>query len=206
MDVDGHSLDGPAPMTSVGGPIDWLDDPAPARRAAWACLVAQQGGGSDRETIGQALDELVRGFEPRQWFIAKRGVIYGSSALLRALVAHAGAEDEGGSLRVYTREVLERLLRHVEVRRADALRLAGGAPSDAVQAIERARFTIALLEGSRLEGDLRLLNAAMKRNDLQLTALTPRARARDATWWLEVAHHAECLALQERCFEEAFGA
>ena len=186
------------------GAFDWLQAPEQASRAALACLVAERSGCIPSTQIHAVLTELVSGFEPRQWFIARRGVLHGTSALLRALISYVHGHSDDDPLGRYVGEVLDRLLKHVEVRREEALRLAETARPDASQAQERIRFTFALLEGSAAFGDLRLLNAALKRNDLHLAELCRKGRHRDDLWWIELAAYASSIALQERHMKDAF--
>lgn len=67
--------------------------------------------------------------------------------------------------------------------------------------LERLRFTLALLEGASRRGDLRLLNAALKRNDGQLLALR-RRRHPEARSPRVALHYAASVVLQERMLRE----
>lgn len=184
--------------------FDWLGSPEPACRSAWACLDALRDATTDRVELAERVRALCDGLPPRQWFVARRGCIYGTSALLRAAIGLVQLDAADSALRGYVLEVVERLLKHVEVRREAALRLAPGGPPRASQPLERIRFTLALLEAAGAFADLRLLNAALKRNDIHLTELARRGRPRDHAWWLELACHAESLAIQEQRLCEVF--
>ncbi|MEN8182917.1 MAG: hypothetical protein ABFS46_10330 [Myxococcota bacterium] len=133
------------------------DDPA----ARALCLVVLAGLRRGEVGIGAAHDVAWRtamGIEPKRWFL-RRGVVFGTSNLLRILLG-SGTEHE-----TYTAEVCERLLRHVEVRRDDALLLRSGPDQPFEARLERLRFTHALLDAAARFRDLRFLNAALKLSD-----------------------------------------
>ena len=66
----------------------------------------------------------------------------------------------------YTRDICDRLIRHLEVRREDYLPFwAATRPGDASDELEKLRFTLALLDASFHFADDRYLNAALKAND-----------------------------------------
>lgn len=144
----GASLDSPSPE---GG------EP-PAASLALVLLATLRTGRLAAPAAREAAGKIAEGLEPRRWF-PRAGVRYGSANLLRTLLAASGAERDA-----YVAEVCERLLRHVEVLREESLRLPGDR-SRVQRALEQLRFTHALLDVCERFGDLRFLNAALKRND-----------------------------------------
>ena len=154
------------------------------------------------------LEVLCGSLKPRHWFL-KRGALYGSADLLRVLIAalrlgHTGLEE-------YTRDVCDRLLRHLEVRRSEWLPFRGESqPADACEPLERVRFTLALLDAAEHFGDLRLLNASLKANDWHLQLLRSRSMGRlsagrPANAAMLQLHYLHGLARQERMLQERFG-
>ncbi len=160
----------------------WSKTPLQAKDAA---TVLRNGLGDDRwrgESAANAALQMLQAHPPREWFLFKRGTYFGSSRLIDFLI-HACALDpvharnrnvrEGTNLLlVGTVEVLDRLIRHVEVRRGDALGFATDSitPNDD-PLTERLRFAIALIEASDIFDDLRYLNTAMKLIDSALQKL-----------------------------------
>ena len=159
----------PAPSLDDG----WQEDPeAIVRLAAWSAetAAALQAGGTDPASADAALASVTERFPARTWFL-KRGVLFGTAALLRALVAVAGAP--GAQTRDYTRDVCDRFLRHLEVRRDGWLPFrAAGRPADACEEIEKLAFTHALLDATETFQDFRYLNAALKAMDWHHLALS----------------------------------
>ena len=151
---------------------EWQEDAEEVQR-----LAAHGEGLFGRLTRGELgaeegdarLAEVAAVFAPRTWFL-KRGVLFGTSPLLRALVAVADAPS--ARTRDYTRDVCDRFLRHLEVRRDGWLPFrACGRPRNACEELERIRFTHALLDASERFDDLRYLNAALKATDWNHAAL-----------------------------------
>jgi len=160
----------------------WAETPLEARDAA---AVLRDGLGDEnwcRENAANAAIQMLHAHPPREWFLFKRGTYFGSSRLIDFLI-HVCALDptnarspdvrEGTDpLLVGTVEVLDRLIRHIEVRRGDALGFATNsvAPDDD-SLTERLRFAIALIEASEIFQDIRYLNTAMKLVDVALKEL-----------------------------------
>jgi len=170
----------------------------PAQLTAALLPAAFAGRRVGGDALAGALETLTASLEPRRWFLRK-GAFYGTAGLLRGLLRHpeASAAD-------YTRDVCERLLRHVELRGHEALPFRPETlPSDAAPEVERARYGLALVEASRRFGDLRYLNAAIKMADLRHWDL--RRRAKRSRSSLLVLHHAAAVALQERTMQEELG-
>ena len=120
-----------------------------------------------------------------RWFL-RRGAWYGSAALMRAL-ALAGHEPSG-------RRLFDRLLRHVEVRREGALAfLPESLPADAEPDLERARFSLALVDAAIRWRDLRYLNAALKLSDYRHRQLGADQKLAAPVGLA----HAACIARQE---------
>lgn len=151
--------------------------------------------------------------EPRHWFLVAKGVRYGSADLLRSAVGLLGREIRGGSpaasgpeLRDYLRETLDRLIRHVEVRREAALGFAPESlPPEADSTLERLRFTLALLEGARVFADVRYLNTALKLDDWHLRVLRrDRGAASDPRVASRFLHYLVALSAQEEHMQEIF--
>jgi hypothetical protein len=176
----GASLEKSGSMLARSG--IWSSDPESAARA---CAVVLRGLSLD--SWAQAVAPKVAGdalaaLPPKEWFIHKRGTFYGTASLLDFLIeVNARMSDRSPDLRpedgfhpirTGTLDVLDRLIRHVEVRRNDALRFAAPAPrEDDDTLLERMRFAIALIEAAELFGDLRYLNSAMKLIDNALVDL-----------------------------------
>jgi hypothetical protein len=160
----------------------WAEMPLVARGAA---AVLRDGLGDEnwcRENAANAAIQMLHTHPPREWFLFKRGTYFGSSRLIDFLI-HVCALDptnarspdvrEGtNSLLVGTVEVLDRLIRHIEVRRGNALGFATNSITPDDDALtERLRFAIALIEASEIFQDLRYLNTAMKLVDVALREL-----------------------------------
>jgi len=169
-----------------------------ARRSATRMLVAVQLG-TPVEAVREPLFALAATLDPPRWLLRK-GTAYGGSALLRALVglAAAGGGEPPDAL---TRSLCERLLRHVEVRREEALAfLPESLPRDPRPPRERLRFAAALLEAAEHYRDARYLNAALKLVDWHLAG--PGRRGTDPVTGL---HYAFAVARQERLMRELLG-
>jgi len=160
----------------------WAEAPLAAREAA----AVLRGGLGDhdwcRENAVNASIRMIHAHPPREWFLFKRGTYFGSSHLIDFLIhvcaldpANAKSPDvrEGTDpLLVGTTEVLDRLIRHIEVRRGDALGFATNSITpDDDPLTERLRFAIILIEASEIFQDLRYLNTAMKLVDASLREL-----------------------------------
>ncbi|MCR9095925.1 MAG: hypothetical protein NXI30_17015 [bacterium] len=147
----------------------WTTKGEATGRAAWARLDHER---TNERDVAALLDS----FPPERWFIFKRGVFPGTSVLLADLVRWADTQGDAprdpairstgsAALRALV-DVLDRLIKHIEVRRNDALPFhvdaARQTRSEAAAQVERLRFAMALIEASRVFGDLRYLNTAMK--------------------------------------------
>jgi hypothetical protein len=167
---------------------DALAPEAPA--ASLLLLAAQRAGGLSAASSAKLVRELSEGLPPRRWFV-RAGTPRGTANLLRSLIAAGLPEAD---------ELLERLLRHVEIRREEALRLR--TPGSVGQEnLERLRYTLALLEGAAWRRDLRFLNAALKLNDAHLLTLR-RTRGQGALRNRLELHYLASVALQERELRE----
>lgn len=178
------------------GPAPAAERPVDPREAALLAAALRRGWVAPEAADG-ALLRAASSLEPRRWF-GRTGPPEGAASLLRALLA-APAKGPGEA---YVLDVCERLLRHVEVRRGEALRLRGEAalpPGRA--ALERLRFALALLDAARREGDLRFLNAALKRVDTEHRLLRRRLRGRGPGGPLLRLHYAAAVADQEVLME-----
>jgi hypothetical protein len=167
---------------TLGGDDAWTQDPMLARRSA---ATLQRGLESDawaqQSAHATAADALLA-HPPRKWFLFKRGTFFGTSQLLVFLICvcardHAAATDpdvrkSSDPVQTGSIEVLDRLIRHVEVRRGDALEFVeASVAADDDALTERMRFALALIEASTIFADLRYLNTAMKLVDAALVEL-----------------------------------
>lgn len=205
---EGDESDSPAMQAMQAE--EWQEDPAAVnalRVAGTRILAGLRTGRLSRDAADRRLGPLTRGFPPRRWFLA-RGPLYGSANLLRALIEVAAGDPAAAA---YTRDVCDRLLRHVEVRRADCLRFrVESRPADACDALEKLRFTHALLDASACFGDPRYLNAALKANDWHCQGLSGRglvgaASGRPETAMLLRLFYVESVCRQEARMREGFG-
>ena len=167
---------------------------------AWAGRLPSEEGVRYAEAIAAAL-------EPKHWFLVKRGVLPGSADALRFLL-YVVRENPGGvgieTTRTYVEQVLERALRHIEVKREDALQLSR-APGSADELLERLRFSHSLLDAWDSLSDLRFLNLALKTQDWHLRRLQRSpAGSRDARWTLHFLYYLSAYARQERAMKDAF--
>jgi hypothetical protein len=170
--------------------------PDPRRLARLDAALAAGAGVAEAAPVLQA---HAFALEPRGWFLLK-GTGYGTAHLLRALLRTVRASPDH-PLASYTREVCDRLIRHVEVRRLQSLAFRREAlPVGADPRAERSRFALALVEATETFGDLRYLNTALKLNDWQLRH--QRRRAASATARL---HYAVAIGRQERAMREVLG-
>ncbi|MBW2270501.1 MAG: hypothetical protein JRH16_18200 [Deltaproteobacteria bacterium] len=175
------------------GPAD-----ADASRAAarLTLLAASLSSSAAPRAFAAPLRAHAEAFEPRQWFL-RRGVRYGTSQLLRSLLRASGGQHLP-DLAPYAREVCDRLMRHVEVRRQDCLPFeANSLPNDAEPIVERLRFAIALVEAAWAFEDLRYLNSALKLFDWSLDSVRRGAVSRAAS-----LHYAVGIGRQERAMRE----
>lgn len=192
-------------------PARWEDDPETAAACSTSlfgrlCRGEVEAG----EAIAQ-LRALADGFEPRRWFPLKRGTLYGSADLLRAVIRLCeivGPEPppDAEPLRAYARAVLDRTIRHLEVRRDAALELASASRAAGADVdLDRLRFSLALLDGAELFSDLRYLNSALKVQDWMLRRLQDtKPGARDRLWTLRFLHYLSALDRQEEQMRRAF--
>jgi hypothetical protein len=170
--------------------------PEPRRFARLDAALAAGAGVADAAPVLQAHASAL---EPRGWFLLK-GTGYGAAHLLRALLRTVRASPDH-PLASYTREVCDRLIRHVEVRRQQSLAFRSEAlPLGADPRVERSRFALALVEATETFGDLRYLNTALKLNDWQLRH--QRRRVASATARL---HYAVAIGRQESAMREVLG-
>ncbi len=140
----------------------WSRDAAAATEASRHLLVSLLEARSPRATLLSASSGALAALPPRSWFLFKRGTFFGSSTLLMSLVRMRAIVGQN-ELDPTVREVLDRLIRHIEVRRNEALGFATGAPIESSAALaERLRFALCLIEASAAFADLRYLNTAMK--------------------------------------------
>lgn len=163
----------PTPDTTAFVEDAWSESPATTRRAAWARL-AQPTASSDE------IEAVLEAFPPKRWFVFKRGVFLGSATLLAFFVRWAGTEGSAAKHADIRRtgtlslqgvvDVLDRLIKHIEVRRNEALPFHPGAESldEAEARIERLRFAMVLIEASCVFDDLRYLNTGLKLVDRAL--------------------------------------
>lgn len=176
-----------------------------AAARTWAAIVTGTLTPMDGDRL---LEGIARSFAPRLWFL-KRGALYGSADLLRALIRVAEAPD--AATLAYTRDVCERFLRHLEVRRDDYLPFREHSrPPDAYDELERLRFTAALLDASERFDDPRFLNAALKANDWHWRALRSAegqrlTRAQPETARLARLHYAHEFERQEALLHARYG-
>jgi hypothetical protein len=186
----------------------WHEDPGRVDEARAHCARALTRLVAFQRVPEALLATLCANLEPRHWFL-KRGALYGTADLLRALIGALRLGHIG--LEMYTRDVCDRLLRHLEVRRQKWLPFRSESrPADACEPLERVRFTLALLDAAAHFEDLRLLNAALKANDWHLQLLRSRGArrleaARPVTAGSLQIHYLASLARQERMLQERFG-
>lgn len=196
----------PSPPPALAS--DWREDPvavAALREAAARAFARLAADPDAAAAVAPVLAAWADALPARLWF-PKRGALFGTGRLLRALIAVADLPD--AATRDYTRDVCDRFLRHLEVRRVDYLPFrphslaAGDCPEE-----EKLLFTHALLDASERFGDLRCLNAALKANDWHHRALRsgrparqhPEAAARVRHLYLDAFRR------QEALMHEAFG-
>lgn len=210
-----------APASSLGtasgspiaapAPARWEDDPETAAACAASLLGRLWSGEVETGEATARLRALADGFEPKRWFLLKRGTLHGSADLLRSVlrlcdVVGSEPRPDAEPLREYARAVLDRAVRNLEVRRDAAFELAdasrdAGADVD----LERLRFSLALLDGAELYSDLRYLNSALKLQDWLLRRLQGmKPTARDRLWTLRFLHYLSALARQEEQMRSAF--
>ena len=160
-------------------------------------------------TTLEVVERLSGTLKPKRWF-PSTGTPYGVSFLFRSLV-HLCRTTGRTSLRDKLRKIGERLLRHVEVRRQDALKFdRTGLPDDASVLMEHLRFTIGMLEMARLFQDTRFFNAALKMNDwhyrkVRRLSLPSRTDPVGMVPILIVLHYVQSITEQEKLMVECFG-
>jgi hypothetical protein len=114
------------------------------------------------EDATDILSAVMENLPGKDWF-PSTGAIYGTSYVLRSFLA---LRDRPRVFADYARDVSERLLRHLEVRRHRALQFrTESVPVDASYLLERIRFTLSILDAADLYCDARYLNAVLKAND-----------------------------------------
>jgi hypothetical protein len=161
--------------------FDWDTDAGAAvllREEAPILAGALRAGWAKVDAAGPRLDNWTR-VRPARWFLKKGGVL-GCGDLLRALLART-RDGAPGPEDAYTRDVCDRLLRHLEVKRDDWLPFRAPLPAAKAER-ERITFTHALLDAFEIYEDARYLNAALKANEwhsARLASPTPNASADD---------------------------
>ncbi len=96
--------------------------------------------------------------------VSRAGIPMGTSAMLASLL-----ELEGLSAGDFVLECIERMMRHVELRRTQAFPPIAGTSGDDLW-LEKHQAAILLARASDILGDLRYLNAALKLNDFAYRA------------------------------------
>jgi hypothetical protein len=158
-------------------------------RAARSVSIAARAG--DQAWARAALEPLAGAIEAKRWFVAA-GVRAGLAEALRALIASGVHES-------YACDVAERLLRHVEVKRADALAApAISLETPSAREIEKLAWCHALLDCAASLRDLRFLNAALKTLDRAARVLE-RGAAPSA---LHALAYVSAVRRQERALSE----
>ena len=146
---------------------------------------------------------------PVQAWVSPNGPPYGTSSVLLSFLSLAFPEGPC-EIRGYTAQVMERLLRHVEIRRKLALQF----PEDNLHRttsalLERIRFTLAMLKAARLCRDLRYLNAALKLNDwtyreVRMMKVPGSFALSDLVQLNVILHYLGSVSTQEQVREELF--
>ena len=185
-------------------------EPGPPLAAA-RCASAAICGGLRCGTVSASaaaglLSDLTEDLAAGSWFPA-RGPLYGTSYLLRALIACVDpcSSDVRGD---YVHDVCESLLRHVETKRDSALAFQpGSTPAGGSRLLERLSFTHAVLDAARAFGDIRYLSAGLKLNDWHYKTVgkiaLERGLGRHEPESVMVAlHYAASVVYQERLFSE----
>ncbi len=179
------------PLPEPGAEAERAGPPAREVAALNASLAVD---GPDAEHVSELVAQA-RALPARRWFL-RRGTCYGTGHLLLALLRVVP-----GPLAPYTREVCDRLVRHVEIRRRGALAFRPeGLPDGSAPAVERLRFAVALATAARCFGDLRYLNTALKLNDWHRRRLLPGRRS--GTDSLAALHYVVSIARQESALRE----
>lgn len=164
-------------------------------------LLAGLGAGSlTPDAARRGARALAEGFEARHWF-PRKGIRLGSANLLRTLLLATPPETQPDG---YVDDVCERLLRHVEVRRDEALRLASAPRAPWQAPLEALRFTLALLDAAARSGDARFLNAALKLNERHHRVLLRAQRGQGLGQVLLALHYAASVARQEAWLARRF--
>jgi hypothetical protein len=193
----------------------WGSEPGLAIRACAFVLRELCSDAGNQDDVLRVAAGALSALPPREWFIHKRGTFYGTAWLLRILIdANARIIDLDGDLqsdgeprqiRSGTLDVLDRLVRHIEVRRDACLRFA--APTlrlDEDHLLERTRYSITLLEAAGLFHDLRYLNTAMKLIDQTLSDLRRQPPKRDSKAMRRCLAYVVALTAQEDLIGKAF--
>jgi hypothetical protein len=167
-------------VETIGQQDAWQANPRPASRAAAALLSALADEDWALRHAHSVACHALLALPPSKWFLFKRGSFFGSSQLLDFLIGVCERSPEmrgdlgrtGDPVHDGTIEVLDRLIRHVEVRRGDALRFVPDSIAGNDDPVcERLHFTISLIRASALFSDLRYLNTAMKLLDAALVEI-----------------------------------
>ena len=104
--------------------------------------------------------------------LSKEGFVLGCGEMLDALDEYGGDKD-----RIFISDSIEKLLRHVEVKRKNSLRQVLPAQDETLTACGRERIVILFCHAARRRKDLRLLNAVFKLNDWSFNQMKQTARS-----------------------------
>ncbi len=158
------------------------------------------------EDATDILTPIIENLPPKDWY-PSAGTLYGTSYVLRSFLALRNCP------RVFTdyaRDVSERLLRHIEVRRRHALLFREDSVSaDASYLLERIRFTLSILDAADLFCDARYLNVALKANDwhyrsVQRMKVPSNLTPENAVDLMTILHYIVSIANQERLWGKFF--
>lgn len=117
---------------------------------------------------------------PVQWVPPQR-IQYGCSLALRGALFLTRLGDEDRAIESFTRDLAERIMRRIELKRAGAFSFhVPPQLADPRPLLEQQRLTYGLLEASFTFGDARFLNTALKANDLVHRSLARRFSAATA--------------------------
>jgi hypothetical protein len=138
----------------------WLDDSVPAEQIAaflakYPSQPEAETGSIDVESARTWLDNL-----PEDKVLVNGLLVPGSGHMLDWLAVHGDA-----AAKALVNDNLERLLRHVEVKRKDALVAQQDKPDQDTLWLERHAVAVLFCHQAQCSHDLRFLNAALKLND-----------------------------------------
>lgn len=174
-------------------------------RVLFALIFSGLRSGAIRvEDATDILSAVIENLPVEDWF-SSAGGFYGTSYVLRSFLA---LRDCSRVFADYARDVSERLLRNVEVRRHRALRFrTSTVPVDASYLLERIRFTLSILDAADLYCDVRYLNAALKANDwhygsVRRMKVPSKLTPENAVDLMIILHYIMSIANQERLWEK----